>query len=291
MKAAAVAWAQFGREAARAARRSVLRARDPRTRSWPVPKTSWDASCNICGWHGSAFIQPGHSEMGRCPFCDSIARDRFVYHCLTSRTEPRDTKRLLETSPRLGRQYRDVMHRRFTYLASDYELKAHEADIQIDLQEMDLPDGSLDAIITAHVLEHVPDYDRALAELYRVLRPGGVVYIHVPLFAAVTAPPPEPEYHADDTLVFWRFGFDLASFMRKAGFGVRVLVPQEFVRAVETNDRAWAEAHSGRQHDVVDMITNVDPNDLESVLDDRFAQRLGVFPSYMFVAFEGRRPG
>jgi len=42
-----------------------------------------------------------------------------------------------------------------------------------DVQELPFPDGSFDCTVAAWMLFHVPDLDRGLAELARVLRPGG----------------------------------------------------------------------------------------------------------------------
>jgi SAM-dependent methyltransferase len=42
-----------------------------------------------------------------------------------------------------------------------------------DVQELPFEDGSFDAAVAAWMLYHVPDVDRAIAELARVLRPGG----------------------------------------------------------------------------------------------------------------------
>ena len=42
-----------------------------------------------------------------------------------------------------------------------------------DVAELPFPDASFDAATSTQVYEYVPDVDRALAELYRVLRPGG----------------------------------------------------------------------------------------------------------------------
>jgi SAM-dependent methyltransferase len=42
-----------------------------------------------------------------------------------------------------------------------------------DAQELPFADGSFDCAVAAWMLYHVPDLDRALAELARVLRPGG----------------------------------------------------------------------------------------------------------------------
>ena len=42
-------------------------------------------------------------------------------------------------------------------------------------------DASKDVFICSHILEHIPDDDKAIAELYRVLKPGGWGIIMVPL--------------------------------------------------------------------------------------------------------------
>lgn len=42
-----------------------------------------------------------------------------------------------------------------------------------DVQALPFEDGSFDAAVAAWMLYHVPDVDRAIAELYRVLLPGG----------------------------------------------------------------------------------------------------------------------
>ena len=49
-----------------------------------------------------------------------------------------------------------------------------------DLQSLDLPDASFDAAVCAEVLEHLDDDAAALAELARVLRPGGLLVVTVP---------------------------------------------------------------------------------------------------------------
>jgi SAM-dependent methyltransferase len=47
---------------------------------------------------------------------------------------------------------------------------------------LDLPyaDGTFDCVIASEILEHVPEDDRAIAELVRVLKPGGTLAVTVP---------------------------------------------------------------------------------------------------------------
>jgi SAM-dependent methyltransferase len=49
-----------------------------------------------------------------------------------------------------------------------------------DATSMPFPDGAFDRVIAAEILEHVPHDQRAMAEIARVLRPGGLAAITVP---------------------------------------------------------------------------------------------------------------
>ena len=52
--------------------------------------------------------------------------------------------------------------------------RARGVDARVgDAQDLVLADGEFDCVLAAWMLYHVPDVDRALAEIARVLRPGG----------------------------------------------------------------------------------------------------------------------
>jgi SAM-dependent methyltransferase len=56
-----------------------------------------------------------------------------------------------------------------------------EADIkQGDALALPFADGEFDRVVAAEVLEHIPDDTVAMAELFRVVRPGGTVAVTVP---------------------------------------------------------------------------------------------------------------
>jgi SAM-dependent methyltransferase len=57
---------------------------------------------------------------------------------------------------------------------------ARAAAVAADATRLPFPDGWFDAVIVAEILEHVPDDARALREVARVLRPGGVIAVTVP---------------------------------------------------------------------------------------------------------------
>jgi ubiquinone/menaquinone biosynthesis C-methylase UbiE len=52
--------------------------------------------------------------------------------------------------------------------------------LQFDLTACPLPDRSLDGIVLLNVLEHIEEDDAALAQIARILKPGGIVVIEVP---------------------------------------------------------------------------------------------------------------
>ena len=57
------------------------------------------------------------------------------------------------------------------------EVRALVGDVQ---DRLDVPDGTFDRVVAVHVLEHLPDLPRAVAELHRVCAPGGVLQAVIP---------------------------------------------------------------------------------------------------------------
>lgn len=51
-----------------------------------------------------------------------------------------------------------------------------------DALDMPFDDASFDRVIAAEIFEHLPHDTAAMAELYRVLRPGGIAAVTVPSF-------------------------------------------------------------------------------------------------------------
>lgn len=272
---------------------------------WSDLPTGQGRACNLCRWSGERFEGPVHCEGSLCPRCGSIGRDRFLIWALQQTVaRPASARlRVLETSPRLDGAYRAAMASWFDYLCSDFDERAHAGTIRIDLQHIDLPSSSLDVVLTPHVLEHVPDPDAALAELFRVLRPGGTVLLQVPLLQERTAAPETPEFHGDDTPVFWRFGPELGDRLAAVGFEVRLLVTQPLLDAVAAGPQVgapptppWPLPVSG-EFDVDGLLRalRAGPSgmrpELEATIDAAGAVRFGFEPAYMFLTWSARKPG
>lgn len=64
-----------------------------------------------------------------------------------------------------------------------------DVDVRWDLNKLPYPwdDNSIDEISMLHVLEHIPDWWGAFSECARILKPGGLLRIHVPDESSATA--------------------------------------------------------------------------------------------------------
>src|SRR5205085_1845616 len=66
-----------------------------------------------------------------------------------------------------------------------------------DLLALDLPDASFDVICSFETIEHLPDLERYLGEMARVLRPGGAYLVSTPRAEATTYRPDNPFHEVE----------------------------------------------------------------------------------------------
>ncbi len=116
----------------------------------------------------------------RCPRCGARDRHRLLAIYLLDVSEiARRRPRVLHFAPEGAIQR--VLDRLApgSYVSAD--LEAGRAQVQADIVDLPFEDASFDLVLCSHVLEHVTDDRRALAEIARVLAPGGEALIQTPV--------------------------------------------------------------------------------------------------------------
>lgn len=128
-----------------------------------------------------------------CPGCGSLDRERLIYLYLRDETDLLVVRRLpwarspwilhIAPAPRLAQT---IMAACGWTRYVDAALEPGKAMVQMDLTNIQFPDDWFDVILCVHVLEHIEDDAKAMAELYRVLKPGGWALLQVPVSRILT---------------------------------------------------------------------------------------------------------
>ncbi|GLO68998.1 class I SAM-dependent methyltransferase [Phaeobacter inhibens] len=76
-----------------------------------------------------------------------------------------------------GIDFSEEMLRKAKKRVAENDLQHVEALRQMDARELDFPDATFDTVCAMHVLSVVPDPEKVMGEIARVLKPGGKVVI------------------------------------------------------------------------------------------------------------------
>jgi len=108
-----------------------------------------------------------------------------------------------------------------------------------DLERLTDADQQFDLVLTSETLEHVPNLNAALAEIYRVLKPGGLHIFTIPLLPGVPKTFARARRRSDGSIeacdtqihhpggdwgypVFTEFGADAPDIFQESGFEVEL---------------------------------------------------------------------
>ena len=119
-------------------------------------------------------------ENALCPGTLSLERHRLLWLYLERETNFIDNAiKVLHVAPEqvFYQKFRTFSH--WEYTTTD--LHSPLAEIKADLCELPFQDNYYDLILCNHVLEHIPEDQKAMQEMYRVLKPGGTLIAQVPL--------------------------------------------------------------------------------------------------------------
>lgn len=165
-----------------------------------IPSFLFKVECNICG---SRFRQP-FADFGtiprknaRCYSCGSLERHRILWKFLQEETDylKRPVK-LLHIAPEACLYQQFDKRPNIDYHCGDLSPDSYAGKVQrMDITDLPFSENFFDLIICNHVLEHVIDDRKAMREIYRVLKLGGMAVLMTPIN---TYPKPE-QYREDET--------------------------------------------------------------------------------------------
>ncbi|WP_177762982.1 class I SAM-dependent methyltransferase [Flavobacterium sp. I3-2] len=129
-----------------------------------------------------AFLPYGYGHQRNnvlSPSTLSLERHRLLWLYLQNETDffTKDLK-VLHFAPEQAFYKRFRNQKNLDYTTTD--LESPLADVKADICNLPFEDNSFDFILCNHVLEHIPDDKKAMQELYRILKPGGVGVFQIP---------------------------------------------------------------------------------------------------------------
>ena len=206
--------------------------------------------CNVCGARYTKFVSDfpsaenemalsehqvvaGYGNNILCPNCLSTARERLVLAFLQSDMDVAQ-KKILHLSPE--KHLYDFLRTKATVITADIHPGLYKStDKKVQYQDatcFDFSGNSFDLVIGNHILEHIPDDCKAMAEINRVLKPGGKAILQVP-FSLTNQSTIETPHINDPVLQSKLYGqkdhvriyalSDYAGRLRDAGFTVAVI--------------------------------------------------------------------
>jgi len=132
--------------------------------------------CNICETTLKRFVELPSNDL-LCPACGSLSRTRRLWKLIHEDFMLKGN--ILDFSPPRCLYINLKKNQNIRYYATDFA-DEFAADYRYDITAIPKEDNFFDFIICYHILEHVEDDAKAMAELYRVLKPEGICLIQTP---------------------------------------------------------------------------------------------------------------
>lgn len=183
--------------------------------------------CPVCGFHAHKFIPVHDGENQLCPHCGSIERKRLLWLYLSDELKIQEQNNFnvlhFSPSPALFRKLKAMKNIEYVPTAFDNPLiKNH-----FDITSLPFAENYFDLIICYHVLEHVANDKKAMSELYRVVKHGGILLIQVPYSendtvedSTITNPTERKKHFGQEDHVRYYGRIDFVKRLENAGFKV-----------------------------------------------------------------------
>ncbi len=150
--------------------------------------------CPVCRYSGPFMdlnTTTGIRKHACCPKCGAMERHRLQYLVMTDLLKSKDAAgmKMLHFAPEPF--FKPIFEKLFgKYETADLDTKG--VDHNVDIQSLPFADASYDFVYASHVLEHVRDDQKAVAEIRRILKPGGMAVLPVPVLGKTTIEYPAP---------------------------------------------------------------------------------------------------
>lgn len=186
-------------------------------------KSKFKYDCPICGYHGP-FMDKNNRLRAKCPKCGELERARMamlVVDQIFDETKALETD-VLHISPE--NFLRKIFKKKYkSYISSD--LYREDVDHQFDIQSIPYPDNTFDLVFASHVLEYVKNDRQAIKEIKRVLRPGGLAFLPVPMLHEKTI---DFEKRPPNKRIIRETGIDYFDRYREVFNEVKIYKPDSF---------------------------------------------------------------
>lgn len=138
-------------------------------------------SPNIAAAINTNDVIAGFGENVFCPNCGSKNRERLILDILQNEIDCNNKKVLLFAPEKNIYNYLKQVATLTTVDIEPQLYKPIDKAVQFaDATHLQFDSESFDIVIANHILEHIPNDDVALQQLYRVLKPNGVAILQVP---------------------------------------------------------------------------------------------------------------
>lgn len=215
--------------------------------------------CFICGNHFSDFDQTGNDytifekfrvvgggvRKGRCPKCGCIDRTRWVIYALAKYTDIfRSRNTVLHFAPEEPLEKMIRANSLNSYISAD--IMPGRAMWATDITNIEFPDGMFSYVIANHVIEHIPDINKAINELMRVSKPDGTLVLSFPICYDIDTREETKTLSDDERIALFGqndhvrlFGRDFKERLESYNLEVTVLSPKNIMTKEESDSMGF----------------------------------------------------
>jgi SAM-dependent methyltransferase len=206
--------------------------------------------CPICNYKGP-FMDKNNRHRAKCPKCGELERARMAMLVVNEVYDDHKASQtdVLHISPE--NFLRKIFKKKYkSYISSDLYRK--DVDHQFDIEEIPYPDNSFDLVFASHVLEYVKNDKKAINEIKRVLRPGGLAFLPVPMLHDKTI---DFEERPPNKRIIRETGVDYFDRYREVFTEVKVYDPGSFNEKFNlTNDMVDQSSSEKRMYQLPNLL-------------------------------------